>query len=327
MRKTIACALLALLAACHPRVSSPIAALEQRYEECWGLFNAQSWEPFGQCYAADAENDAPGSGRPTLKGRDQIIDLHAKPLAMAFPDLKGDLQLVLSDGKYALGLAILTGTHTGNLAGPTGPIPPTNKPIGLLVAHMLHAGASARAADHDWLFLDTGTLLGQLGVNPGPHRAPPAAGKKVVVLARDDAGEKANQAAYQALNAAWNRHDAAAFGAALAGDVVWSTQANPSDTKGDAAVLARTRALWAAFSDARLDMWSVWGAGDYVVGVGAFRGTNDGDLGDRPKSGLKVDLPVLEVVRFEVGKVAQEWMFFNGLSLNSQLGMTMTPMK
>jgi steroid delta-isomerase-like uncharacterized protein len=162
--------------------------------------------------------------------------------------------------------------------------------------------------------MDSGTLLGQIGAVPGPRRPPLAAGQKVVVLAQNDAAEKGNLAAYQNGNAAWNRHDAKAFSAGLAPDVVWSTLANPSDTQGDTAVVARLQGLWTGFSDARLELSSSWAAGDYVVGVGSFRGTNDGDMVGMPKSGRTVDVPFLEVVRYAKGKIQNEWFFFDSFA-------------
>ena len=64
-------------------------------------------------------------------------------------------------------------------------------------------------------------------------------------------------------------------------------------------------------------------AGDYVIAVEEFEGTNDGDL---PAMKLKktakgVALPVLVVHKIEAGKIKAVWVFYQRLGLAELLGV------
>jgi predicted ester cyclase len=70
----------------------------------------------------------------------------------------------------------------------------------------------------------------------------------------------------------------------------------------------------------------MWAAGDYVVCVAAITGTNDGDFSpDMKRTGKKIDLTGVEIMKFEGGKVKQHWEFFNAEALALQLGLMKKP--
>jgi predicted ester cyclase len=72
---------------------------------------------------------------------------------------------------------------------------------------------------------------------------------------------------------------------------------------------------------------SVWGAGDYVVATGKIAGTNDGDMKAMKlkKTGKKVDMSWLEIDRFKDGKLAEGWLFYDGMAFANQLGLVPPP--
>jgi hypothetical protein len=60
-------------------------ALADRYTACWGHFNQKHWDQFAKCYDANTPSMTPGL--PPAKGGKAIIELHAKPIAAAIPDV------------------------------------------------------------------------------------------------------------------------------------------------------------------------------------------------------------------------------------------------
>ena len=82
--------------------------------------------------------------------------------------------------------------------------------------------------------------------------------------------------------------------------------------------------MFKAFPDAKLVPLSIWGAGDYVVAVGRFEGTNKGPMaamGIKKATGKSVSVRYLDIARWEGGKVQEEWLFYNGMAMAGQLGM------
>ncbi len=128
----------------------------------------------------------------------------------------------------------------------------------------------------------------------------------VVVLATGDAKEKANLELLGKLDAAFDKHDAAAYGALLADSVVWSEAVEPKD--GDkAARLAGLHALWSDVPDVHADVARTWAAGDYVVAEEKLVGT--------PKKGKPFAAPALMIVKLDAGKVAAGWLFFQSKAI------------
>src|SRR5205823_2673519 len=87
-------------------------------------------------------------------------------------------------------------------------------------------------ATHEWAFVDGGTMMAQLGVSKMPARKALTKGwaaSPEIVIAKNDDAEKANVATFQTVIDAFNAHDAKAFGATLAKDVVWSDLGEPKD--------------------------------------------------------------------------------------------------
>ena len=141
-------------------------------------------------------------------------------------------------------------------------------------------------------------------------------------IAKDDAKEKANLASFQQLTDHFNKHDVKAFGDLIADDVTWSEQAAPKDeTKKE--LLSELPKMWKSFSDLKFRVTDAWAAGDYVVAVENFEGTNDGDLPMMhiKKTGKKVSLPFLAVHKLDGGKVKATWILYQSAGFSNQLGI------
>jgi predicted ester cyclase len=103
------------------------------------------------------------SGGATLYGREEIRH-YIEALWKAFPD--GKLAFgaqVFADDAAATEL-VFTGTHTGPLMTPGGPIPPTGNHVTLHSASILHIKEGLIAWEH--LYSDQLELLTQLGLMP-----------------------------------------------------------------------------------------------------------------------------------------------------------------
>src|SRR5262245_14276464 len=167
------------------------------FQACWASFNAKDWQKFQGCFAEQATSEQVDMGFPALSGRSAIIEKGAKPYATAFPDGSGELQLTLANGNSIVAIVLFKGTNSGPLQGPTGTLPATNKKVGYLIGHVIETTDDGRSALRERIYYDAATMLGQLGVNPAPHRKVLEVGwpEKPVVLATNSETEKANLAA------------------------------------------------------------------------------------------------------------------------------------
>ncbi len=294
-----------------------------RYQECWGYFNDKAWDKFQTCYTENAVSESMDSMPASVSGRAAIVE-NAKTGAMAFQDRRGDLKVILADPTHIAGVAVWTGTNTGDMPpGPDGkPVKATNKPVGLLMAHTVTWDSTGTMAAHDAGYVDEGTIQSQLGLSSNPSRPVEKAtgAPAMVVIAKGDDTEKQNLAAAQAVFDALNKHDLKGLEATMADSYKSITVAEPKDQDKKGA-LASTKDMFTAFPDVKITPVTSWAAGDYVVTAGTFDGTNTGDMPamKMKKTGNKVSAHFLEIFQFENGKVTNDWLFFNGAAFSAQL--------
>jgi SnoaL-like polyketide cyclase len=81
--------------------------------------------------------------------------------------------------------------------------------------------------------------------------------------------------------------------------------------------------MFKAFPDVKLDVKSVWAAGDYVFAAGSWSGTNTGDMpgGKLKKTGKAVSVQFIEIDKFSAGRTKNIWIFSNGAAVAAQLGL------
>jgi predicted ester cyclase len=315
-----------------PIASLPPATPDERakwFQSCWALFNAKDWQKFSACYAENATSEQVDSGIAPYAGRAEIVDKNVKAFASAFPDGTGEIQLTLVNGNNILAVVLYRGTHTGPLPSPTGPVAATNKKVGYLLAHSVETTDDGRAVLRDRFYFDAGTLVGQLGLNPAPHRKLVEVGwaDKPVVLATNSEVEKTNLALAPKGVEAFNKHDVNAVLGFFADDIVMSQLSAPADTTGKVSVKKNYTELFKGFSDVKLEVGRTWAAGDYVVSEGTFSGTNGGDMPSWKikKTGKKVSSRYLELVKVQGGKAKNVWIFDNGMAFAAQLGLLPPP--
>ena len=93
----------------------------------------------------------------------------AEMLAEAFPDQRYDMLEMVAEGDRLVVRWRMTGTHQGDLAGPTMTIPPTGKSIDIwgMSLYRIRAGM----AEEIWERFDMREFLGQLGVLRPPGQS------------------------------------------------------------------------------------------------------------------------------------------------------------
>lgn len=109
--------------------------------------------------------DALFNGQPFGREGDRQ---RSEMLAAAFPDTHYDIQELVGEGDTLVARWRMTGTHLGELVGPTMTIPPTGKRIDLwgMSLYRMEEGM----AQEIWESFDMMEFLGQLGVLPTPEQ-------------------------------------------------------------------------------------------------------------------------------------------------------------
>jgi len=292
------------------------------YQDGWAAFNAKDFAKFQSIWADTATSETLDMGPP--KTGPQAISDDAHAFATAFPDATGELELTLINGNSAVGVVLMRGTQKGDFQTPTGTVPPTNKKVGFLLAHGIESDDAGKA-QKQWMAYDGGTVAGQLGLMPLPHRKAIETGwpEKPVVIASGNDAEKANVEAFNKGVEAFNKHDAAAALANAADDLVFSELSAPADRTGKKESLKGMEEMFKAFPDVKLNVKSVWGAGDYVVALGSWSGINTGDMPSAhlKKTGKPVNVQFVEIDKFAAGKTKNIWIFMNGAAVATQLGL------
>ena len=295
------------------------------YQDCWAQFNNKAWDGFKACYADTVESDQVDSGQPVAKGIDALL-ASTKMITGTFPDMKGTGELILINGDTIVSVYVINATHTGTLTGPGGQsIPATNKPIGYLQAHLAQTDATGGKVVKEEFYSDSGTMMAQLGLSPAPARpvmTSATAAPKVIVAAGTPA-EMSIVEASRVQMAAFNSHDAKGVDTYNAPDSVYHDMAMPKDQSAKEN-LAGTLDMFKAFPDAKLVTSSIWAAGNYVVVVGRFEGTNKGPMaamGIKKATGKPVSVRYLDIARWESGKIKEEWLFYDGMAFATQLGL------
>jgi hypothetical protein len=131
--------------------------------------------------------------------------------------------------------------------------------------------------------------------------------------------EAKNVETHRLAYALFSRHDPAMF--EVFGEDIVEHQEPP--IVGREALSAFNRAFWGGFSDLRVDVDRVCGAGDYTFLAGRLRGTNDGPMPPLgiDSTGRTLDIGFVEVIRWADGKAVHSWPIMDGEDLARQLGI------
>jgi len=296
-------------------------ALATAYLGTWETWNAGDKAKFTALFAPDAVSHHPDQEVAELKGAAAIVE-DAFMLRAAFPDAKAAPQLVLVSGRTVVGVLLVTGTNSGPMKMGDHELPASNQKIGMLVFQAL-TWNDANLITEEWVVVDGNSMAAQLGLSPMPGRPlmETGAAAPTIVVATGSDVEKTNQAATAKGNDDFNQHDLAAMMAGMADNAVESDQSAPADNVGKAKIEEGTKMFLAAFPDGTVTRVTSLAAGDYVVQVSTFTGTNSGDMGPMKKTDKRVTMTIAEINKFESGKITQLWRFFDSNAMVAQLGL------
>lgn len=131
-------------------------------------FSRDDWEAFRAGLADDAVYDELGTGR-RIEGSDAIVEVY-RAWKQAFPDGTGTVTNALASGNTAVLEIMWQGTHSGELATPTGQtLPASGKAWKVPAVEVVNVeGGKLTECRH---YFDLMTLLSQIGAVPAPESA------------------------------------------------------------------------------------------------------------------------------------------------------------
>ncbi len=294
--------------------------LIKAHDACFAAFVAKDEKKYTDCYTAESTDELVDSGMPVAKGAQQALE-SAKQFWNAFPDLSGAIAMNLGNGNSLAVVAVVTGTNTAEMMGH----PATNKKFGQYALEIIDMTDDGRHGNVR-LYVDLATMAAQIGHIKQKSRpvAKKPDGEPKVAIATDSETERKNVKTVTDGIEAWNKRDWKAVEASYTKDVVFSDQMMPADAKGAKNAVKALQAYAKGFSDGKVKVDKIWGAGDYVVAEQTFTGTNDGVLpamGVKKKTGKPVTIRFATVLRLEGDKVKEEGLFANGMAIAMQLGL------
>ena len=134
--------------------------LTERLIDVWNRKDKTEWLA---ATADDARVGASGGFSATGKaGAEQFYSTWND----AFPDNQVSARRIVTEGDVAIFEGTFTGTHTGTLQAPTGPIPATGKKVSTEFVNSITYSGGKIAASH--VYFDELELLMQLGLVPTP---------------------------------------------------------------------------------------------------------------------------------------------------------------
>ncbi len=298
--------------------------LEERlavHEGCFKAWVGEDEKLFDRCYTDESTEEDVDSGEDPREGIDEIR-AGTRPFWDGFT-MAGDTLLTLASGDEVITVNRLTGTHDG----PYMEVAASGKKFGLLYAEVQTIDDKGRVAKVR-VYFDNGTMLGQLGMTKAKVRpAEVAAGGEAprpVITGQDAETEEANANTVKGGFELFNKRDWKGLVALYAADAVVADQLRPADAKGAKGIDKLLKELTKAFPDAHEEVGTMWSAGDYVIAATTFTGTNKAaapGMGITKATKKPVKLQTLHVLRLADGKVAEQWIFGNGVALATQLGL------
>ena len=130
-------------------------------DEFTRVFNTRDWSEAPAVLSPDVSSTAPGAG--TIIGIEPFLEF-AKGFAAALPDSRLEVDTVIEAGNRVVSEGRYTGTHTGTLMSPQGPVPPTGRKLSLPYADVFEVEAG-RIARHR-TYYDQMDMAQQLGLLP-----------------------------------------------------------------------------------------------------------------------------------------------------------------
>lgn len=268
--------------------------------------NAGDAAQYASVYGPDAVITIHGSG--VLRGR-AAIEQHEVALLREFPGARLAFQSIWQQGMsavvhYAVKAPVAGGLSMGH--------------EGLLFYHFHPAGLIAE----EHRYQDSLTPMAQMGMLGSTRTRPPPSlpTAPTVYVAQATTIESANVAAVSSSFADFDARDEAAFLAGFADDAVLDELMEPDPCIGKGAVRTWFHIWTAAIPDARTEITSIMGVGDFVLAQTVVRGTLGNMLGRVRASHGRVEIHRAVIVHVKAGRFTQVTGFMNGKELAEAAG-------
>jgi len=264
-------------------------------EEAWGRgnFNAVDQTVSSECRLHDA-------AFPTLEPGPQSLKQHIRSMRVAFPDLSCTADDIIAERDEVVIHWTCRGTNRGKFLNHNA----TNKAV-MISGTSIHRVEDGKVVEL-WADWNLQSLLDQLGL-----------GMTEV--------EANKELARRFLEEIWNRKKTDAISHFISEDYV---RYSPSGIlKGARGLRQDYDTYVTAFPNCRLEIEEMISEGDRVVVRSTLTGTQTGKLMDAPASGKAVNLSILRVLRIAKGKIAEESVVWDRLTLMQQIGLMAEPAK
>jgi steroid delta-isomerase-like uncharacterized protein len=184
------------------------------------------------------------------------------------------------------------------------------------------------------VYVDIATFTAHIaGAPKGVHVRPPLTldrmrEKNQTIIGTGSDAENANLATLKSWIDGFNAKDWKNLSALYASDAVVAQNHVAVGQRGTKEIDRLFKELGTAFPDAKEETVTMWAAGDYVVMETVFTGTNKAaapGIGIRKAANKPVSLRTAHVLHFDDGKIEQHWIYANGMSMMTQLGLFKAP--
>jgi steroid delta-isomerase-like uncharacterized protein len=135
-----------------------------------------------------------------------------------------------------------------------------------------------------------------------------------------DAQSEANIALMRRAFDALNRHDLDACVAMMTPDFAINLAEMPFQRHGQAAWRQHAETMIAAFPDVKVKIEDIFAIDDRLAARVRLTGTHKGEFVGNPPTGKSIDYKSHEIYRFEDGKLAEEWICSDMMTLFTQIG-------
>lgn len=134
-------------------------------------------------------------------------------------------------------------------------------------------------------------------------------------------GTEQNKAVIRRFLDAWNSRQPEAFDELVSQNVVRHCEATPlSDVRSLADLKEFLRQDTAVFPDSVQTLVHLVAEGDLVAAWSTYEGTQEGQMGPFPPSGIKTKFDFGAVFRIEGGKIAEWWVTWDNMTILRTLG-------
>ena len=118
----------------------------------------------------------------------------------------------------------------------------------------------------------------------------------------------------------WNKGNLEIIKELYSPNFVWHFLPLGSETIGLDSLREHVRNHREAFPDWTEEIKHIVAEGDFVTIHYVSRGTNEGSFQSNPPTGKPIEINEMSIFRIEDGKIAEQWLIPDLLSLNQQLG-------